>query len=269
MQPDTIIPDLSNPQSWNRFSYVLNNPLRLIDPTGHSSCDQIPSASARSACENGGYGEAQKQLDLEKEYKQSDDPCFGTADLISDICKSGKESMRNRKDPARPITGIHFGALGQAGFAYEGYTYTQSDYLFDWHSGTFYETITNGSGVSVGTPNGLAGELYTGSTHVYNIPAGATTNEVIKLLSGPNVDMEVAIAFDAEVEVGGSAGFSLDVDPSTGGFQYTSSGQMYATERSFEVGAGLVPTALDVGGQIGISNTSARILYQLPWWFNK
>ncbi len=35
MQPDTLIPDLSNPQSWNRFSYVYNNPILHNDPTGH------------------------------------------------------------------------------------------------------------------------------------------------------------------------------------------------------------------------------------------
>lgn len=35
LQPDTIIPDLSNPQSWNRFSYVENNPIIKNDPTGH------------------------------------------------------------------------------------------------------------------------------------------------------------------------------------------------------------------------------------------
>ncbi|MCK5505780.1 MAG: RHS repeat-associated core domain-containing protein, partial [Thermodesulfovibrionia bacterium] len=32
---DTIVPDPINPQSLNRYSYVLNNPLRYIDPTGH------------------------------------------------------------------------------------------------------------------------------------------------------------------------------------------------------------------------------------------
>lgn len=34
-QPDIIIPDQFNPQSWNRFGYVQNNPIRFNDPTGH------------------------------------------------------------------------------------------------------------------------------------------------------------------------------------------------------------------------------------------
>ena len=32
---DTIVPDPGNPQSLNRYSYVLNSPLLFIDPTGH------------------------------------------------------------------------------------------------------------------------------------------------------------------------------------------------------------------------------------------
>jgi RHS repeat-associated protein len=39
LQPDTIIPDQSNPQSWNRFSYVVNNPIRYNDPSGHCAWD--------------------------------------------------------------------------------------------------------------------------------------------------------------------------------------------------------------------------------------
>jgi RHS repeat-associated protein len=35
IQPDTIIPDYSNPQSFNRYSYVLNNPLKHVDQDGH------------------------------------------------------------------------------------------------------------------------------------------------------------------------------------------------------------------------------------------
>jgi|CXWJ01.1.fsa_nt_gi RHS repeat-associated protein len=34
-QPDTVIPDPSNPQNWNRYSYGVNNPIRYNDPDGH------------------------------------------------------------------------------------------------------------------------------------------------------------------------------------------------------------------------------------------
>ncbi len=32
---DTIVPDLYNPQSLNRYAYCLNNPVKYVDPTGH------------------------------------------------------------------------------------------------------------------------------------------------------------------------------------------------------------------------------------------
>jgi RHS repeat-associated protein len=34
ISPDTIIPDPANPQSFNRYSYCLNNPLKYTDPSG-------------------------------------------------------------------------------------------------------------------------------------------------------------------------------------------------------------------------------------------
>jgi RHS repeat-associated protein len=35
MTPDSIVPDYTNPQSFNRYGYALNNPMRFADPTGH------------------------------------------------------------------------------------------------------------------------------------------------------------------------------------------------------------------------------------------
>jgi len=39
IQPDTIVPEPGNPQSLNRYSYVRNNPLRFVDPSGFDPID--------------------------------------------------------------------------------------------------------------------------------------------------------------------------------------------------------------------------------------
>jgi RHS repeat-associated protein len=38
---DTLIPQPGNPLAWDRYAYTLNNPLRYIDPSGHSIFDTI------------------------------------------------------------------------------------------------------------------------------------------------------------------------------------------------------------------------------------
>jgi hypothetical protein len=35
IQPDTLLPDPYNPQALNRYAYVLNNPVKYTDPSGH------------------------------------------------------------------------------------------------------------------------------------------------------------------------------------------------------------------------------------------
>jgi RHS repeat-associated protein len=40
ISPDTIVPNLSNPQSFNRYSYSFNNPVNYTDPSGHDPLDE-------------------------------------------------------------------------------------------------------------------------------------------------------------------------------------------------------------------------------------
>jgi RHS repeat-associated protein len=52
-QPDSIVPDLNNPQHLNRYAYVVNNPMRNNDPSGHMCSD--PEVSLKSqTCDGSG-----------------------------------------------------------------------------------------------------------------------------------------------------------------------------------------------------------------------
>ena len=42
---DTIIPNPANPQSYNRYTYVGNRPVNLIDPSGHCASTELPDGS--------------------------------------------------------------------------------------------------------------------------------------------------------------------------------------------------------------------------------
>ena len=48
---DTLVPSHTNPQSLNRYSYGLGNPLRYIDPSGHRACSPEQAATGDETCD--------------------------------------------------------------------------------------------------------------------------------------------------------------------------------------------------------------------------
>jgi hypothetical protein len=56
VSPDSIVPDPANPQSLNRYSYVLNRPLVLTDPSGHMPSDGCEYEGCLSDPDSWGWG---------------------------------------------------------------------------------------------------------------------------------------------------------------------------------------------------------------------
>jgi hypothetical protein len=96
--PDTIIPNVTNPQSLNRYSYVLNRPIIFNDPTGHM--DQDPGGGG---CQD--YHKCRQEFltrrsqEILKKLGGKDD-----AKAMRDIIKVGESLFHNYKDLLPALT---------------------------------------------------------------------------------------------------------------------------------------------------------------------
>ena len=68
---DTIVPDPANPQSFNRYSYGYNNPLKYIDPSGHFTEEAITDYITNSVC--GGQSETACTQDTLDQWKSDEE----------------------------------------------------------------------------------------------------------------------------------------------------------------------------------------------------
>ena len=84
--PDTVIPDQHDPRSYDRFSYVLNNPIRFIDPSGHSPEDEC--------YDSGSDCEYNRSIPIENLW----DPDY--EDLIDNPNKAVEAYLHFLQDPA-------------------------------------------------------------------------------------------------------------------------------------------------------------------------
>ena len=89
LQPDSVIPDPANPQSWNRFSYVENRPVNATDPTGHMIlCDEAcehdnePAQPLSPEPQGGGGGGGDKDED-DDGYPEIPDPSYPSVPTIT------------------------------------------------------------------------------------------------------------------------------------------------------------------------------------------
>ncbi len=170
LQPDTLIPSLANPQSWNRYSYVGNSPVNFSDPTGHMLWEG-----------EGVNITSQTIIDdkrKEREFRQRTEyfACMrGHDEHCSPVDKLDRWMWENLPS----AISIHGGWAGQIGFAGEFGKFVESEYVINWRSLEIDRFVTTGHTGYIGTPTIAQGSHYKGISFIY----GASSN---KVLEGPS-----------------------------------------------------------------------------------
>ncbi|WP_345322803.1 hypothetical protein [Candidatus Villigracilis proximus] len=116
-----------------------------------------------------------------------------------------KEEIAKDLHLERPVSGVHVGASGQGGVLGEFGAYGQLDFIIDWKTGTLYKLFTFGLFEAGGTPNGLEGEFYGGTTNVHGIPLYGS-EDISGPLAGKNIDAAVSAGGDAVIKISGTKG---------------------------------------------------------------
>lgn len=89
IQPDTIVPNPMDPQSLNRYSYVRNNPVNRIDPTGHEDC-----AAEDDWCWQNRWYEAHGYCwsDAKQDWAKQCQPEFQDENILKEVIREGGEA---------------------------------------------------------------------------------------------------------------------------------------------------------------------------------
>src|SRR5439155_17715805 len=102
-QPDSVLPNIYEPQWLSRYSYVGNNPINHTDPTGHEYGGEIPGCGLSGCGGGGGSGGS-----------ESIPPWFTGLRLLKRVAEQEEESQaivgsgRISSDPSPPLIPFPF-----------------------------------------------------------------------------------------------------------------------------------------------------------------
>jgi RHS repeat-associated protein len=252
---DTVVPEPGNPQSLNRYSWVLGNPLKYVDPTGH-----------KEEGECGFDGEACEGLPpdlLELLSLLLADPKFVDA-MLWYFAPSG------------------VGISGDAGWFFgcgaEGEAYATSAYVFNWRSGEVTQLVGVDFGAYLGTPRVAGVSTGLGPMFVWgaseneklggvDIYYGASGGADFLGYAGLGVTESRSLAFEDANSNGwpefqdatGNGWPDFFVDPVSGM-------QITTLQVSVDAGVNGFPNAVDVGGVGGVSVTTVNHIFTIRGW---
>jgi len=140
---DTIVPNAGNPQSLNRYAYVLNNPIRLVDPSGHCPIDDEPQRCGIKPSEDDGVTPPPPPPGC-----RSDNACSSGSDPSNDPNKRVGRIVDGLRKSFRQPADVRSYSIGAGEF--ENFFTLGVDIILNWE--------TNEVGVftfGASSPNGL------------------------------------------------------------------------------------------------------------------
>ncbi|MDU9047994.1 MAG: RHS repeat-associated core domain-containing protein [Candidatus Electrothrix sp. Rat3] len=153
-QADTIVPNLYDPQSLNRYAYALNNPAKYIDPTGHASCQCTQEGYV---CDDGKQAVTYQQFLADTKGM-----------TLSEVRKSIKNApYRNVYDPKDGtfIDMQHFLIIGQYGSDFD----PNLDRLANMYNMSGFISDIDNSKIGIAARKIFAGEEWENATVVSDI----------------------------------------------------------------------------------------------------
>lgn len=103
---NTIVPNPADPQTFNRYSYALGNPLKFVDPTGHS----VDCAYGEQYCHAGRLDTGRRAQDLANSHANDGTPYSELSDREQSILAEGglgpagyNEVVSGGVSPADPL----------------------------------------------------------------------------------------------------------------------------------------------------------------------
>lgn len=91
LQADKLVADPKNGQNYNRYSYVLNNPLKYTDPSGWAQQQARGSAPDFTEWHASGLG----LVMIDGIYQDINDPFFGPTDQMGNSISSPRVELSN------------------------------------------------------------------------------------------------------------------------------------------------------------------------------
>jgi RHS repeat-associated protein len=256
ISPDTIVSDPANPQSLNRYAYVIGNPLRYTDPTGHAHWAGTDGNDFGWYVAPPGYEFTPEQL------------------VYINKRVGGFERWMSQQwvwEKIPSSVGV-YGSGGDGLSIIAGFQFSKgSAWVFNWRSGELTHARSASVCAKLATPEIVGGGVSIGILAGYGYP----NND---MLEGYSFEASGSVQADAIGRLGFERGRSKELEfyPSENfwdsywdpAYALESGMQPYMESAGVNVGWNVFPNAVEGDLQVGLSQTYWTRTYQLyhPFW---